>query len=261
MPAIYVCVYRHPVPSRLEWAHVESAEGALMAEWRAAYQQPGSVLDWGDDPSFFGASRLLGSASLASWSVCRRDVRSSVRPGDAVVFVNACYEWDVRRRPTGAINYAYTGVATVSRTATREEVWSDPSLEPYRSFFNALARPSPDGLVNVEVFPPHDDWELRAGAPVVFFDPKRTCFDLDSPRIIARHERGQPVPEAWSADPASQRLEALLFADTPRRLRTSNAGYAHAKRVVRLEEPAFHAVVDELLDIARDGPESSLRDA
>ena len=251
MPAVYVCVYRHPIPSRAELAQVERVDGALMAEWRAAYRAPGSVLDWGDDPSFFAASRVLGSASLASWSVCRRDVRSAVRPGDAVVFVNARYESDARHRWTGAIDYVYTGVGTVGRTATREEVWTEPALEPYRSFLNALARPSPGGLVNVEVFPPHEDWERRAGAPVVLFDPARTCFDIESPRVIARHERWAPVPELWSADSAGQRLEALLFAGTARRLRTANNGHAHSKRVIRLEEPAFGPVVDELLEIAR----------
>jgi len=85
----YVCTYRHSSPSPRDRRQTEEAAAALplLRTYLDQYDKLGSVLDWGDDPSFFAASELLGDVRRATWGVCRRDVRASLGPGDFVVFI------------------------------------------------------------------------------------------------------------------------------------------------------------------------------
>jgi hypothetical protein len=258
MPTLYVCVYRRHVPSPAEWrAVVEEAKAIpILEEFVSEYWRPDRFFDWGDDPGFFSAIRHFGDAQHASWGVCRRDVRSAVRIGDAVAFFVARPVVRERRDgihvAEGPVDYFYVGCGTVGRLASRDELWSDPSLATYCSFFNVLARPSPSGeLVNVEVFPRHEDWMRRAEAPLVLFDIDRSAFSPLAPHAVGRFEPSIGVPETWRADEMSRRLEALLFGDgRPRRLRTSHIGYGHAKRVIRLPDAEFALVRDELVAMA-----------
>ena len=57
-----------------------AGDNKLLKRYLALYNAPGCFYDWGDDPSFFAASELLGSPNNATWGVCRRDVRASMRP-------------------------------------------------------------------------------------------------------------------------------------------------------------------------------------
>jgi len=81
-------------------------------------------------------------------------------PGDYVVFV--CGKQPLQRR----WEYFFTGVATLSRPLTREQIWNDDTLAVYRTFLNVLARASPSGLKQYESIRPfHDDWRNRCTAP------------------------------------------------------------------------------------------------
>jgi hypothetical protein len=155
--------------------------------------------------------------------------------------------------PTGPVDYFFIGCGTVAQLSDRHQLWDDETLIEYRRFYNALARPGPTGdLENIEVFPPHQDWEKRAAAPMVLFDPATSWFDLDTPHHVGRFEPAQGVPEHWNIDPMSRRLEGLLFGDgRPRRLRTSRTGYGHVKRVLRPSDNEFGSIRDELVLLAR----------
>jgi len=64
----YVCVYQHPSPGRSDRAQTEAAAESdpLLGRYLDAYDADGSCLDWGDDPSFFCASELLGDLPTIS---------------------------------------------------------------------------------------------------------------------------------------------------------------------------------------------------
>lgn len=258
MPTLYVCVYRRHIPTAAEWRQMteKSSGDPRLARFLDEYWRDDRYYDWGDDPSFFGAREAFNDARRASWGVCRRDVRSAVKAGEAVSFFIGKPAFDVKARgghvPNGAVDYFYVGCGTVGQLANRFQLWEDDGLAKYRDFYNALARPGPGGrLENIEVFPRHENWQDRAAAPLVLFDPGRTWFDLDTPRYVAHYDPALGVPERWNADPISRRLEGLLFGDgRPRRLRTSHTGYGHAKRVLRLADREFAEVRDELVRIA-----------
>jgi hypothetical protein len=267
MPTLYACVYRRHIPSAAEWRRTveKSSDDRRLARFLDEYWREDRYYDWGDDPAFFGARAAFNDARRASWGVCRRDVRSAVKVGDAVAFFIGKPAFVVgargRHTPTGTVDYLYVGCGTVGQLVDRRELWEDEALAAYRDFYNALARPTVDGkLENIEVFPRHENWQDRAAAPLVLFDPTTSWFDLDTPHRVARYEPALGVPERWEVDPISQRLERLLFGDgRPRRLRTSHTGYGHAKRVLRLGDDEFRSVRDELVEIARAGEPATAR--
>jgi hypothetical protein len=258
MPTLYVCVYRRHVPSQAEWHRTveRSPSDPRLAQFLGEYWQDDRYYDWGDDPAFFGAREAFGDPRRASWGVCRTDVRNAITVGDAVAFFCGKPAVVVNRGghhvPSGPVEYFYVGCGTVQRLVRRQLLWRDESLVEYRGFFNVLARPGPDGeLVNIEVFPRHEDWEHRAAAPVVFFDPDTSWFDLDTPLHVGTYVPELGVPERWNSDAASRRLETLLFGDgIGRRLRTSRTGYGHSKRVLRPTFDGFQSIRDELVGIA-----------
>jgi len=257
--ALFVCVYKHRIPTRSEWASTETAAAAdqHLQQFLDSYWAPDSYFDWGDDPSFFCGSVLLGDACLASWSVCRPDVRKALAIGDGVAFF-VCRPVVARHgenwRSTGHDDYFYIGCGTVGAKLTnRHELWELAKYAPYRHFYNILVRPREDGTLHQsETFHSyHADWRKRAEAPLIFFDPAKSCFDLKSPHYVARFDPSHGLPEVWMGDPTSQRLERLLFGDAcKRRLRTSRTGYQHAKRVVRGTATAIDPVIAELIEIA-----------
>jgi hypothetical protein len=259
MPTIFVCVYRRHVPSRADWRQTfdRSRTDLRLTRFLAEYWRDDRYYDWGDDPAFFCAKDAFGDPRRASWAVCRRDVRNAVGIGDAVVFVVAKPAVAVNSRgnhlAAGPVDYFYIGCGTANQLVDRHRLWFDERLLKYRDFYNALARPGPNGdLENIEVFPRHADWERRAAAPIVLFDPETSQYNLDNPRHVAHFDPAVGVPERWNADPTSRRLETLLFGDgRPRRLRTSHTGYGHAKRVLRPSDDEFGSVRDELVELAR----------
>jgi hypothetical protein len=229
---------------------------ARLSRYLDEYWLPDRYFDWGDDPAFFCAQDEFGDSTRASWGVCRPDVRDDIRVGDAVVFFNAKPAYEERKgtyRRTGPVDYFYIGCGIVERLIDRRELWSNQDYAAYRGFFNALARPGPTGeLLNVEVVEPHHgDWERRAAAPMVLFAASPSRFDLRRPLHVAHFNPSDGVPEKWNRDRTSLHLEGLLFGDgRPRRLRTSRSGYQHAKRVLRLPDAGFEALVGDLVDIA-----------
>jgi hypothetical protein len=238
---------------------VAAASDPLLTRFLGEYWRPDTFLDWGDDPAFFSAREHLGDSSRASWAVCRPDVRRAIREGDAIVFFNGVpetQEVNGRRVGTGNADYFYIGCGTVARRVDRRELWSDPSLLAYTTFYNALARPTADGgLENVEVFPPHVDWEKRAAAPVILFDPMHTRFNIETALHVSHYDQRLGPPDVWASNARSRRLEHLLFGSVRRRLRTSTTGYQHAKGVLRLDSDVFGRTRDELITLM--GPHSS----
>jgi hypothetical protein len=232
---LHVAVYRRTIPDRREWQRtlVAAVKNPLLALFMGQYLTPDRYYDWGDDPSFFGACETLQDPRLASWGVCRPDLRDDLRRGDVVAFFIFKPEFTmVGNAPVASRNatYYFVGCGTVDRLVTRDQVWTEDSLAPYRGFFNIVARPDPSGeLHNVEVFPPHADWRRRVSVPMALFDPSLSAFDLRTPHLVSRYDPESGPPDVWYDDPISQEIERLLFGRTRRRLRTSATMHQHAR--------------------------------
>lgn len=259
MPRLYVCVYRHHVPGAGEWHQTveRSRENATLARFLSDYWSDDTYFDWGDDPSFFGALDSFGDARRASWAVCRPNVRERLAPGDGVVFFVVKPNVSINRRgtrvPAGPADYFYIGHGTVGEIVDRQLMWTDEKYGPYRTLFNALARPADGAMENVEVFPKHPDWSRRASAPVILFEPSGSLFDLEAPPRVARYDPVQGFPERWSDDATSQALQRLLFTGLERRLRTSEGGHPHPHMRFDLTPEEFAAKRFELLQLIREG--------
>jgi hypothetical protein len=222
----YACVYRHQLVTERERELTAASTHAneLIREFLAEYD--GSYLDWGDDPSFFAASRVLGDSRASSWGVCRPDVRDALHDDAFVVLFTEVMEQD-------RSEYFWAGIGTVGRLVrNRLQVWTDTRLSPYRRFFNLLVTPS--GEHREYFHPPHNDWERRRDAPYVLFDPKLSRFDLEHPLHVSSYRTEDGTPDRWRTDNETvATLERLLFGKRSRRLRTSPTGFGHAK--LRLE--------------------------
>jgi hypothetical protein len=221
----YLCVYRHIVPRGVDLRRTEEAAvgNPALRAYLDAYA--GSFYDWGDDPAFFAAERMLGDVREASWGVCRRDVRAALDVGDLVVFFCA-------RQAARAWSYHFVGCATVGALVERHRLWDQSVHARYRAFFNVLARVDGADLVQHELIHRyHDDWRKRATAPYVLFDPQRTRFNLKTPHLVAEWIPGAPQ-EAWRDDESAERLRHLLFVERAirhRGLRTSSTQRPHPK--------------------------------
>lgn len=193
----YVCVYRHPALTKAtEPCGVcggDDFDRSSVGDYINAYQKLRSVLDWGDDPSFFCACK---HRRPPSWGVCRADVRAAVCRGDIVVFVCARSDdnkhWD----------YYLIGVGTIARTIAMDDRLNCESFQPYAEFFNILGRLGKHGWEQHEVIGSgHSDWKNRMAAPYVIFhaDPAYTMFDIDQPVHLAKytHTRGRGGLEEW----------------------------------------------------------------
>jgi hypothetical protein len=129
----YAYVYKQRAPSKgaLKRTHAAALQNPLLTTFLEDYTH--SYYDWGDDPSFFASRHILGDVRMATWGVCRRDVRAAIREGDFVVFF--CGRKDER-----IWRYYFVGVGTVKTLVDRHVIWSDSAYSPYRTFFNVLAR-------------------------------------------------------------------------------------------------------------------------
>jgi hypothetical protein len=110
--SFYVAVYRRAIPSRAEWeATLHAGQTNLeLGRFLGSYLDANSYFDWGDDPSFFSAIAAFGDARLASWGVCRPDVREDLRIGDVVAFFVAKTEFALHRtvpEATGPATYYF----------------------------------------------------------------------------------------------------------------------------------------------------------
>jgi hypothetical protein len=220
---VLACVYRHrtPEPRELKQTREAAKSDPRLARFLDGYQD--SFHDWGDDPGFFAAEEHFGDVRRASWGVCRPDVRSRLELGDSVVFFCG--------RQTGrAWAYHFVGVGVVARLLDRKSLWDSPRLMTYRQFYNLLIDKAGSRFHHHEHFYKwHDNWEERAAAPYVLFDPEASAFNLVEPHEVARFD-GRHVPERWHRYARSQELEELLFRERKiaRRLRTSLTGYGHS---------------------------------
>lgn len=225
----YLCVYRRRVQSTTNRVKTEKAafNDATLQAFLRCYSADDSYYDWGDDPSFFSAVHRLGDAQRATWGVCRRDVRSTVVRGDFVVFFCG-------REGSGVPKtweYYYIGVGTVGVCLSRRDVWTNKEYLQYRHFYNLLAKPSESGMAQHETFHPyHKDWQARAKAPYIVFDPPQSAFNLVSPLLVSTYAGS--VPDVWQLEcPRVKALHDLVFVERKiaRRLRTARTGFGHAK--------------------------------
>jgi hypothetical protein len=219
----YVCVYRHFVPNSKDRAHAEAsaASNPLLHAFLEGYDR--SYFDWGDDPGFFAAEQLLGNVRLASWGVCRSDVRGALKEGDFVVFFVGRESDDGSRW-----DYHWVGIGTIKRRVQdRRRIWTEASLKHYRGFLNLLVA---SDLSHHEFFPPHADWEKRIKSPYLLFDPDLSRFNLAAPLHVSTYTSKKGVPDRWKReDHLVRKLETLLFGNRNRRLRTSPTCFGHAK--------------------------------
>jgi hypothetical protein len=223
----YICVYRHPVPSRKDLlsAKVAGASNPAIRRFLDVYNDQNCYYDWGDDPSFFAASYMLGDVRRASWGVCRPDVRNYLNDGDYVVFFCA------KEAGKPIWDYYYIGVGTVCHRLTRHIIWSDDQYALYRTFFNLLVRSSDSVLEHHEPFGDHEDWENRRNAPYWLFALDESRFNIVNPLHVATYTGTNGPFETWhsSRDQQVARLEAILFpkSASARRLRTTNTQRSH----------------------------------
>jgi len=206
----YVCVYRHPTPSRQDrhLTELAAADNPTLRRFLDVYDNQSCFYDWGDDPSFFAASEILGDVRDATWGVCRSDVRKALCAGDFVVFFCA-------KPVDGPVwEYFYIGIGTVSLGLTRQTIWSDDQYARYRDFFNILASSSHGVLEPHETFHKyHDDWRRRCEAPYWLFARQQSQFNIVNPLHVATYTGTKGAVETWhsSQDPQVARLEAILF--------------------------------------------------
>jgi hypothetical protein len=227
----FICVYQHPIPSKREWRLTESAaaDDPLLRDFLARYHDDDFFYDWGDDPSFYSATNVLGDARAASWGVCRRDVRSQLREGDFIVWFCA----RTHRLVSGAISYFFIGVSTVLSTIDRRQLTDDADFSRYRPFYNKLIAVSEGTIKHQEIFHGyHSDWANRIKAPYVLFNPSpdASCVELKKPLLVAKREPNERIEKWRSAlDPRVAMLEKILFVDTgvARRLRTTSFQNTH----------------------------------
>jgi hypothetical protein len=224
----YACVYRHATPSPKDRRLTEQSapDESLLRRYLDGYDSPDCFYDWGDDPSFFAASELLGDVRDATWGVCRPDVRHELNGGDYVAFFCA------RSIDGPIIEYYYIGIGTVSIGLTRQTIWSDDQYAKYRDFFNILARSSDGVLEQHETFHRyHDDWQRRCEAPYWLFAREQSRFNLVNPLHVATFGGTKGAVETWhsSRDRQIAHLEAILFppSASARRLRTTNLQIPH----------------------------------
>lgn len=225
----YVCVYRRSCPSAKDFERTRLAgvKDPFVKRFLDIYYNDTSYFDWGDDPSFFAAHYRLGDVRLASWGVCRPDVRAVLNPGDFVVFFCGRAEPGTE----GCWKYFFVGVGSVSRALSRTEVWQQSRFTPYRQFYNILAKATTSGWAQQETFHPyHAKWRARAQSPYILFEPSTSAFNLDSPLHVATY--AGTVPETWDLQsPRVRELHDMLFIERgiTRPLRTARYGHAHPK--------------------------------
>ena len=140
-------------------------------------------------------------------------MRASLAPGDFVVFFCG------KQVSNGKWDYFYVGVGSVGELLDRHQIWSENDYEPYRHFFNILARPADGRLQQHEVIHRfHPDWAKRAAAPYIVFDPETSVLDLQSPLQVASDHRAQHDIEVWRQDDDRVgQLSDLLLPPPPTR--------------------------------------------
>jgi hypothetical protein len=161
--------------------------------------------------------------------VRRRDVREQRRPHDFVIWFCAREDQKVR----GCWQYFFIGYATVKHVLSRRQLWSDPQFSAHTKFYNVLAKPVGGRLVQHEVFyERHDDWDNRATAGYIIFDPSplATAINVVNPRLVAEKATGARF-ERWlsRSDPRVNEIENAIFKQLglQRRLRTANPQQPH----------------------------------
>lgn len=210
---VFICVYRQPQVGGpiLKKVQAAAVDNPLLQDFLAVYGQAACFYDWGDDPGFFAATRLMGNVNLASWGVCRRNVRKLLKPGDLVIYfcgrqsTASKHDWE----------YFYIGYGTVQRAVERQAIWEQEDLAHYRGFFNCLVKYDNGVQSHYEPFgEPHDDWAKRIEAGYFLFDPLQTDFNLTDPLLVAVYSDPKQPRETWLLqDPLVRRLHSALFFD------------------------------------------------
>ncbi|KGA93782.1 hypothetical protein LptCag_1492 [Leptospirillum ferriphilum] len=222
----FICVYRHKKPSNQEWIKTQEAslKNPDIQEFLDGYNQ--SFFDWGDDPGFFAALKQFKNPCLASWGVCRRDVRKQLCPGDFIIWFCA-----FQNSKSSVVDYFFIGCTTVSHVIKFEDRAESTVFESYKDFYNTLAICESGSPVQKETFYNyHKDWNKRIQSPYIVFsdDPSLSAVNLTDPNLVAR-KRDEDTDEQWLPDEFSQRLEKIIFKDLQikRHLRTTHPQRPH----------------------------------
>ncbi|MDO6435756.1 hypothetical protein Q4E93_34395 [Flavitalea sp. BT771] len=240
----FLCVYRHPIiaPRDLRKAQRGAATHPDLQVFLDRYFQPDCRYDWGDDPSFFQATHRLGDPRLASWGVCRWEVRQQLQPGDLVIFICG-YEGPEKQ----SWEYYYIGHGTVLHTLQREGIFQNDQFAAYRPFFNMISTWERGQVTQGEAFgDTHGHFIDRCQAGYILFQPDATDFNLTGSLPIARFDKGNAAERWYTGDPLVAGLQHALFLDgtIDRGLNTGNWRrphvhipiHKHLDKVGRLDE-------------------------
>ncbi|MGN6163302.1 MAG: hypothetical protein ACTHOF_02075 [Flavisolibacter sp.] len=248
---VFICVYRHTIKPSYQKQVLEIAKSEpLVNKFVYDYFQQGNVYDWGDDPAFFMANQEFNDPNLATWGVCRPEVRNQLEVGDLVIFF--CGKQDVSREWA----YYFIGFGTVKQTLTnREDIWQNDLYKRYRGFFNILVK---DGQQFEPFGKMHTDWLKRAQSPYVFFEEGEpfTSFNITNPLKVATCIPKESLLEKWYSLSNSkvQQLENVLFNkyfQTNRRLRINNPQRAHVHIRYNLSEKEITLLRSDLLPLVQ----------
>ena len=257
----YVCVYRQPVPDEDDLVDTTAkvADRPELGRFLSSYQGARATTtrrfyDWGDDPSFFCAEEFLGDVRLASWGVCRPDLRARLRPRDFVVFF--CAQQDVGERSRW--HYYFIGVGTVAKAVAHRSIWRSTANGEYREFYNLLI--DAKGNHHEVIQPAHSDWKNRTRAPYVLFKEKNTDFNVTNPLFVATYESKNSgdaaALESWHLEDSRVRevYKLIPTRGVGKKLRTSPGGFSH--QYLRLSSQLGHrklrSVRRTLLRISRE---------
>ncbi len=205
----YVCVYRHPIPSRRDRRLTESvgASNPTLRRFLDVYDDQNCFYDWGDDPSFFAASGPVWEyfyigVGTVSLGLTRQTIWSHDRYARYRDFFNI-----------------------LARS-------SDGVLEQHETFHRY-----------------HDDWQRRCDAPYWLFAREQSQFNMVNPLHVATYTGIKGAVETWhsSRDRQVARLEAILFppSASARRLRTTHPQIPH-RQIDLLAHLGQHADLNAL---------------
>ena len=138
-----------------------------------------------------------------------------MKEGDVIIFFCGS-----KRNERKSWDYYFIGVGTVAGIVeNRKLLWTKPAYAAYRTFYNILV--DSDGKQFETFHPFHKDWELRAKAPYIVFDPVQSVFNLDSPHLVATWN-GDGLQEIWRRDRQTRAIEQLLFVEARHKTPTSH---------------------------------------
>jgi hypothetical protein len=150
---VYVCPYMVGPPETLSSPRHPTALSEDFVEALGRREWP---YDLGDDPSFYCSRRFATEGAALSWGICRRNVRTLVEQGDTVAFFGV-------ESHDGGKDYRFSAFATVAKTVSQLDIWTNDDLAIYRRYLNLLIVPDGKAYAHREAQPgnQHENWLWR----------------------------------------------------------------------------------------------------